>query len=97
MGIVGRGLIQWVLVVLINALLVHLKYKGLLLRLQTAQDTDTFAQHGKGHLEAEEKSDWKLAGPVGKMWLMCQWMHKPREAADWYSGTSAWVGRVMEA
>lgn len=57
MGIVGRGLIQWVLVVLINALLVHLKYKGLLLRLQTAQDTDAFAQHGKGHLEAEEKSD----------------------------------------
>lgn len=49
MGILGRGMIRWVLVVLINAVLAHLKHKGLLLRSQTAQDMDAFAQHGEGH------------------------------------------------
>ena len=42
-------MIRWVLVVLINAVLAHLKHKGLLLRSQTAQDMDAFAQHGEGH------------------------------------------------
>lgn len=57
MGIVGRGLIQWVLAVLINAPLARLKYKGVLLYLQTARDMDVFVRHGEGHWEAEEKSD----------------------------------------
>lgn len=78
MGIVGGGLIQGVLEVLINALLAHLQSKGLLSRLQTAQDTDAFAQHGEGHREAEEKSDGKLAGPVGEMWPMSHWMQEPQ-------------------
>lgn len=54
MGIVGRGLLQWVLVVLINTVLVHLKHKGFLLCLQTAQDMDAFVQHSEGHWEAKE-------------------------------------------
>jgi len=57
-------------VVLINAQLAHLEYKGLALRLPAAQDRDAFAQHGGCHWVAEEKSDWKLAGLVGGTWLM---------------------------
>lgn len=56
MGVVGRGLIEWVLVVLINALPARLRYKGLLLGLQRAPDTDAFAQHSEGRWEAGVKN-----------------------------------------
>lgn len=45
MGIRGRGLRWWLLVVLLNALLLHLKQKDLPLCLQTAQDVDASAPH----------------------------------------------------
>lgn len=48
MGIVGTGLIQWVLVGLVDALLRYHKY-FLLLSLQTAQGMAVFVQLGEGH------------------------------------------------